>query len=464
MVDYYKLLGIDRLDGLPTIKKAIKKLRNELEAQKDLGVADDLVDSRLEELERIMEVLLDPDAKQLYDAELATTPKEKIDKGVGEQYFDYSQFRDSDLIPWKELIEYDGLPSIQAYFQILDKVVILPFPELQKKVLLSCLLCPTPLARTLPIVFVWGVSGSGKSQIGKFASQVWGTIPVGGGTTYAALRRKISKIRQVQIAGKLIELPHLLVWDDIELRILKRSPDLLAMLKSGYSRSTSKIEIAKKDDDFETNVFDCFGMRVFSSVYPFFSDPFFIELNRRMILIECQKTDRAIEVVDFESIDWSSMKTYTNKLWGEDSGRPQQFTDNRKKVTNWIDRHKPDSPDRVNLIKDTLTCGLTLGIWNKPQEAFDDYFSFFEMMDSIIERKQDNVYRVIKELVEKSVNDCKAKGFQPYVKPLELRQLCEAYARNGVFDNLPKPNRISEVMTDLGWEMDLNDRVWYQAK
>jgi hypothetical protein len=466
MKDYYKLLEISRLASQQEIKTATSTRRKALEKQINEGIVDALTTVALDEVLEAMATLLDLSSKQVYDIELDNCPPEKLDKDSSQPLmFDYSKHRVSDSVSWKEYVTSWEVATVDIYRQLLRQIIILPYPEIQENIVLSMLLCPTPLATMLPIMFTWSAQpGAGKSSIGKFASKIYGIEPVGSSTTASAFRRILQSMKFHTHNGVTTERPHLLIVDDINLQLMAQSQTLQQYLRSGFNRGTSKVQMAKRETDGETVTSDLFGGRVISSCYPFFSDPNYAEITRRMLIIECKKSDKSIDVIDPDSIDWQGFVNVRDNLWESDPTTCIKYGDFKRSIGACAVHNKIKRPDKINLGKDILACGLTLGLWDSVESALTEYLAFLDSNDALCKGKGDIVTTTIRRLVESTIIDLTSKGITPYIQPNTLKQVIEQYVRLGVFDTNVKVSQVNATMRQLGWEIDDTDYWWRQNK
>lgn len=185
-------------------------------------------------------------------------------------------------LSWKEpfIPESDTLP--QQVWEIINYFVDLPHREIQSRLLAAAILTPTKLATRLPIVFVHGAAGSGKSQLLSVLSYLTGSPILSSASTYAALRNAV----QAQQSQKYLFIDNLnrQFFDD------ERKRDCFL---TGYDRKTAQVQIAGSTGS--NLIYNTFALRVVSSVLPLYSYPGLTELKRRTLPVKTQKTDFLVE-------------------------------------------------------------------------------------------------------------------------------------------------------------------------
>ena len=186
------------------------------------------------------------------------------------------------------------------------------------------------MCKNLPLLFLHGGSGSGKSELSKFLARLWNCPIYQPSTTYAGLRNDLDRRSKVLIEipsgdsdiplRKEVKANFFMIWDDIDPKLLHEKPDIFRMLKVGCDRMSSTIELSSERVGINLK-FDCFSPKVFSSIHdiPNMSD--FAELKRRTITFRLPGTNlilytqHAPEAAYFRNI-------YCNNLFLTWSNRP----------------------------------------------------------------------------------------------------------------------------------------------
>jgi hypothetical protein len=460
MKDYYDLLQLSKIASQQEIKDAIEVLRTGYKKLLEGGLTDKMATQSLKELKQAEKHLLNLETKQQYDEELEKSTDTNHTIESQKLAFDYQGWRMNDATSWRDLVNNPDKPSVEIYRQLLRQVIVLPYPEVQENIILATLLTPTPLATMLPILFSWGLPATGKSNVGKLASRIYGNPPMGSTTTASAMNRILQSLK---FDSRKVELPHMLVIDDINLSILRSSETIQQYLRSGFSRGTSMVAKAKKDDDKEIEYADIFGGRVISSCYAFFSDPDFSEISRRMFVIECRKSDSSIDILDPDLINWDGFTDVRASLW-ESNDLCSKFAGYRRAVSSYATRNKLKRPDKIALGKDVLASGITLGLWGTAQEALEEYELFLDSQERLIRDKGDIVMRTLETLSNSTKESAIESGIKAYIMPTQLKNLVEMYVGTGVFDTNIRMTHVNQVMRKLGWEMSEKNLRWEIGK
>jgi hypothetical protein len=452
MIDYYKLINLSSTATFNEIKGTIKNLRFKYESEISEGINSDALQSQLDLIIEAQETLLDAEDREAYDEKLASAPKSEIIDPFASKYFDYDSIRISNDTNWKEIVNWQGEVNIDLYRTLLESCVRLPYPDFQSDILLAAILTPSALAKMLPIVFSFGVSGSGKSQISNLVSKIWGGgSPLVGTTSFATLRRKIGSVSTIVHNSKTIGLNNAICWDDLSPELL-RNEHIYSLLKSACNRATSIYRMPKNQTDTEMIEIQCFGQRYVSSIYPFFSDSEFIEMNRRMLIIECKKSPEAVECIDFESVNWDGLNAVTNKYWEGD--KALKYVENRKQVVGYAKTFKGLAPERSALCTDLLTTGLTMGVWAHVSIAFGTLKTFYRSNDDLVAAQSSPLRSVLSKVVL-------ASNSKPILASA-LKGIVDDALKLGLIDGRIKKGEITNTMRLLGYELNVDDRLWYK--
>ena len=209
--------------------------------------------------------------------------------------YDYSQLFTGEnalVNTWQEVYDEDlSLP--ENLLNILKRTVLLPQDFYD--IIVVYYLLPSALCRTIPYLFLFGQSGSGKSITAELASYLHGVDINSSSDTFAGIRNDLDKRRYgwVEVPfgesnertyNKNVEVNTCMVWEDIDASIFSNKPDIYRMFKFGYNRSTDKITISSKDIGMNLE-FHCFCPKIFSSISSLHLDDRLRELKRRLIVI-----------------------------------------------------------------------------------------------------------------------------------------------------------------------------------
>jgi hypothetical protein len=280
------------------------------------------------------------------------------------------------------------------------------------------------------------------------ASLIWGCgEPLSGATPYAAMRRHILALSTMQIGNDEVrEINYTLAWDDLDAKLLGKS-EVLALLKCGYSRSTSIIKVSKTGSDTETNDFQTFGGKFISSVYEFFADPKFVELNRRMLIFPIKK-DPKFRSLNYATINWKGLSNYTNKFWNKHE-HMQAFVKAKKEVSKYTKTSASLTEGQVLLCSDLIATGLSWGIWDDVATACSNLEKFFAGNDELISNRIDPLRSVLDSLLEKSEIGSKV-----------LKHKIELACVNGLLGSVPKHDDIARFMARNDYTLNIKKERW----
>lgn len=447
MIDYYKLLELPTTATYDEVITACKSLRQRLEAEITTGENGDTLQSQLALTYEAQLVLADPESRADYNEKLAAEPKSNIVNPLVDRYFDFGELIEETLLDWTSLVEWGGEVDIDIYRSILDQSVHLPHTDIQKSILLAALLTPSAIATIVPILHLYGLPGCGKSTVGVLATKIWGGQPIQGNATFATLRRVIGAQASAISGHKTVFLNNVFVWEDISALHLQQ-PDRGSFFKSGYDRRTSKYIMPKRETDNEVLEIETFGNRIISSIYPFFSDANFTEMQRRMLVVQCEKS--SLPVIDLSAYRWDSLQKATHYYWEQEAGaNARRYVGLKKKVVAALKKaHLPT--DRAMLCTDLLTAGMTLGIWETIEQAISNLIEFYRLNDEL---------RVVRESPLKSVLNVTLAG-KAGIPASSLKEFVDGAVRNGLIDRQIRKGELTAEMRLLGWELNIAAGIW----
>lgn len=451
MINYYTLIDLPVTATYKQIKSKCKELRLKLESEILLGVNVPALQSQLELIVKGQILLLDADERLEYNEQLAATPKTSIIDPFAPKYFNYADIRTSDIDDWKVVTGYQGDLNIDIFRNLLEQAIKLPYPDIQSNILLSAILTPSALANMLPIVFAFGKSGSGKSQISNLVTKIWGGKPAIGTTSFSTLRRMIGSISTINEGGTIIDLNNALAWDDLSPELL-RNEHTFSLFKSACNRATSIYRMPKSQTDTEMLEIQCFGQRYFSSIHPFFNMSEFVELNRRLIIIECHKSDNAEGTIDFESINWEGLPRCINHFWEIHS---REYASTRKEIVSYGKKNKVLLPERQALCTDLLTAGMVFKVWDNLPIAYSALKAFFTHTDEMVSNYQTQLKSVLLKILGTTVSNQFAANL--------LKDAVDRAVKHGLIDQRINKGAITTTMRSIGWELDIDAGMWVKS-
>jgi hypothetical protein len=386
----------------------------------------------------------------------------------------YSEFTDTSLpFPWQ-------------VSEIIRTGCLFPYHDIQYRVVANYLILPGALLEVCPILFLCGKQGSGKSQVGIFASHIHNTTVFSADSTYASIRNYISNNKK-----KLIKLPTddpndlpeykeienniFLVWDDLDASLLIEDKQLYRILKTGYNRSTSKIQISSSQIG-QNLTFDAFSPKIISSVTNITLDSRFRELSRRCLLIETKtledlnnslkaKNPDFVEyttkhLINFSSYDFTGLHESFNKFW-EDGEILRDYGLILKEVDAVLKQQQNFiSADKASLIRELIAVGNVSTQFNSVREGVEVYLEFFNLK-SFSEENNTQLLRdelanlLAKEVAQIDNFNVKYKARLDYtVKATAIWAFIDSLIATGTVASKPKVLELNEILLDLGWFLD----------
>lgn len=369
--------------------------------------------------------------------------------------FDYTSVlkgREEGKESWECLVP-QGLSIGRTVEELLKLSVGYPeeIASVAYKVVAAYLVLPSALCLNVPIIFLYGASGSGKSQVGKFASKLWECKIYSPADTAASIRNDINKSKKhlVEYYQDDSELPYyrecekniMMVWDDIDPKILTAKPDIFRMLKVGCDRSTSIVSLSGEKTG-SIMEFDCFSPKIFSSVTPIHTIPDFQELSRRMLVVTHKKT--SILPIFMDDYDWTTLARKLQAFW--DLTSAMAFVDFRNRLARRSDRAKLIEPSRWSILKDFFTAGIITGIWSDTDVAFADVAKFLEYQDKQSDRHREE----IDILLGNFVAECEFSG-QKEIHNSAIQARVKQWYVTGIISNSPSRGSIPQFMRSRGY-------------
>lgn len=399
-------------------------------------------------------------------------------------FIDYRQFHEIEAEPWEEIYD-DSLSLAENLLSILQQSIVLPNGRVQRRIAIAYILTPSVLAKVLPILFCWGLPGSGKSLLGYLASVVHGVPVCGSDFTPAALRRLINECKYTNQEQQEGEKPFLIILDDIDPSIFglgDAKTELFRMFKYGYDRNTSRVAIAGMGR--ENVYFDVFVGKIVSSVHAIYSMPGFSEFERRCLVLFHKKfsaftqqelLDEGLtssfdpaQLLDLKGFSWTGFDNKFKETWN-DHRRCLEWVHNRRALksrrANYT-RERGISPERWTISTDLLATGVTLGIWPNLIAACDDIAAYWQYYDSRFNDSQAAILKILRTFIEeetraaRAVNEAlKSAGNDSYIpleiSPEKLKKRLELHQAKGELDLTPQTKTVVACMFQLGWRLDV---------
>lgn len=363
----------------------------------------------------------------------------------------------------------------------MQQCVFLPEPE-PGYTLLTLICCGSSLrSNTLPRVFCYGLKGSGKSELGKFAAAMRGVPLLPAKCTYAAIRNVLNSMSTYEDSDEGKE-GSLLVWDNLSVESLLANNDLYQLLLAGYSKSSSKIQISSGVAG--TNLtFDTFSPVIFSSVFPLHIQVELEELHRRLIVVPFKPWEmfspeglKHYQEIGVESIfdkqcpdflDFSYLSQSYQSYWNDDSNTTLLMESQvaiRKELRNKKSRLRSLSSQFVTLLVDVLANGLALGAFAELDEAVEFAIKLSKSQQTIQEQSESAVESLLAAHIQESTEVQRltnqaliAQGLKPAklrISAEDIKQYLDNLQQQGRLERKVGVSERTAIMGKLGFRLD----------
>lgn len=394
-----------------------------------------------------------------------------------DEYFDLFEDRQGDSPFWMDFWNHE-IPFGLAMLELLGKVIWLPEPEKQLPLIAAYICCNSRAAKNAGYLFHYGRSESGKSQIIKLVSGIYGIQPLLANSTGVACRNHLQALKYyldsegnpiLSSKGVPKERDHcFLLIDNISEGNLEPSGYLYQILLGGYDRSTSQISIGGKNG--KNIEFNSFGFKILSSIEAIHLAHNLTEIHGRLLPIFHEKPpeDWKQEIAPDE-INWSGLDRLYLSLWGRENSKKYRpiIKDLQSFKGDWTE--KGLSPRKWQISLEIMASGILSGVWESSEGAI----AFFEDYFSLLEEKQENSDSSFSLLLQQIIDDSAGFKIEAYlaqgrldeakavrIHAKQLREIINLAQANGELDITPTNERIASAMFKLGWKLTPNG--WIQ--
>lgn len=401
-------------------------------------------------------------------------------------YLNPKDFYANELESW-ECLWNENLTLYENAYSILSQSVFLPNKTLILPLATIYILMPCKWSKVAPIMFNWGDKGSGKSTIATLANYIHGFKQTFSPTdTFASVRNALDAMRWVNNEEKDLEKEGaLLAWDNIHINTLERDPKLYQLLLFGYNRSTDRIRIAStqgKNIDYHV-----YCPKIISSIEPIHLVPEFNELQRRLIVIPHKPFEKfnSEEMQDYEGIDIKSDRLELDSIsWDGIEKEFLTFWNTPEYCQNYVAwrgmlTRKGKKPFKLpptisgenwTISIDLIATGLTLKVWNSPQNAIDYLGDYWEYINLKIFSESSATLGHLRNFINEEVGLMLSlntkiieSGGVPHeilINPQKLKDRLVWLQNTGQLDITPRQKDINFLMWELGWKLSV--KGWVQ--
>ncbi len=387
--------------------------------------------------------------------------------------YDYSNlFKSEDGVSdtWRE-IYIESQPLSWNLLSLLKQTIFLPHNFYD--IIATYFLLPSALCKTIPYLFLYGQSGSGKSTVAKLASYLHSVSINSSSDTFAGIRNSLEAKRTTYVeipsdsllyptVAKTVERNTCMVWDDVDANVFTSNPDLYRMFKFGYDRSTDKIILSSKETGVNLE-FRCFCPKIFSSITPLHLDDRFKELKRRMIVIPCKRVEELSEqrqselgikpnewqskLLDVDACDWGGFSEEFDAFW--DLELAQAFVITRKLLSKSV---KGLTSQQRTISLDLMACGIASGVWKDEQEATSRLKSYWSWFKGETE-KASSLGSLLKDYIATEARNAKNAGIELEIYTAQIRSQVDVWVQQGWLFEAPRSRDIKECLLDIGMRL-----------
>jgi hypothetical protein len=368
---------------------------------------------------------------------------------------DYSTYRFVNLLSLSELSDKKTTDIGKFCLDIFPKFLYLPYQEIQLPVLISLGLIPSALAgRHLPVGFLCGKQGSGKSTVLELLSYVHGVNVLNSSTTYASLRDSIDLAKFGKKGGG-VERNTILLFDNVFSSTFE-DQHKYSLFLAGQDRKTSRIRVSAglAENPIE---FDAFGLKVVSSTFPLHLDERFKELSRRLIVFFAERPANGDELLDVSDYDWSVLQETYKEHWLNPSNCERYAT-----VKYHLLEFKRANRSRLSvtewpLVLELFTTGLYWGIWQTVEDALSCYLQLRETTANYA------VVTTLHDFLLKWIEaNYKDTNLNPNIIPAKFiaQEIEQAIAQKIVEKSDVSNSEVKRVMEIAGYRLDMKLRGW----
>lgn len=411
--------------------------------------------------------------------------------------------RDNSLIDWDSFNLNEGNAFTdywnfektypENFLSFLNRGIALEHEPIISRVLASYTVANSKLSKVIPILFLYGSSGSGKSLLSFFIASFRGEghNMVGSSTTFAALRNHIQQQRWYMVDRDLNtslsnEKPYIVVWSDIkETSLIGQDDKMYSLFRNGCYRKEEKIFISSGDG---SNIpFYVFGQKVISTIENFADKPRWSELYRRCFFVYTKKFSdldpvylsefKSRDLIDYESIDFKGVEKFYEAHWNIDRIRAvQSGIKSKQRTKKKYAENFGLSDNEFEISFDVIVQAVASHIFPSLESAYQCFGAYFALcrksqktsdkplLCQILEgfigtKEQDHA-----SLCEKF----KANGMKHLVKPFTLnprdvKAVIDEAKKDGVIQAV-STNDLIEAMGQLGFVVAKADKGFMWAK
>lgn len=395
---------------------------------------------------------------------------------------DWNTFSLDDGNSW-EMFYNDHYSYPQNFIYFLKKGIALEHEEVMSKIIASIAVHNSKVAKILPIIYTFGKSGTGKSQLGYLIAAFRNQAPniFSGASTFAGIRNTLDDLRWINSLeprdfSLANERPYLLVWADVkESDFRKADGSLFTMFRCGSYRTEEKIKIS--DGHGGTFTFHCFGLKVVSTTDLFVLRPEWDELHRRCLFLPMKAFGdlppdymaefEEREKIDFYSINWSGIEAKYDAHWTPERALTiQQMYRNKNKMFSYAKKHYEHlTTRRLEISFDLMIQGYVSDIFASLEDCYNVWNNYWGIVSQVLTNAEKPPLRqILEQLVDAAIARTEqanqvflANGKEhlvtvPAIEPRIIKDAIQENRDKGVLDSV-KHDAVKAEMYQLGFAL-----------
>ncbi len=342
---------------------------------------------------------------------------------------------------------------------LIDSCFCIPNAEIQIPLLAAYACIPSALCDKLPVLFIYGAEGCGKTELSNIYAAIHQTQVFAASSTFASIRNEIDnkRFQFFNVDGadfqQKLEKNFCLVLDNLNKETLTNE-QLYTLLLTGFNRHSSNTVISVETG--KNRIFSTFCPKVLSSIHGLFSEPRYRELGRRCLYISMKPIERLTEADNPNRMtrendpgQWNLaiLASQYKEFWS-DRDNLSQFLVIRDSIP--IKINTPISTAYLSLCLDMIAAAIVAGVWRN----FDDALSCLEAYwNSRTEHTEAiPLVEVLKNFIkqQKEVSERNGKSLTS-LEPYSLKQFLAFAVQQAWLDNNPSSYEIAEALKSLGF-------------
>lgn len=363
--------------------------------------------------------------------------------------FRFEDFRSDDSSDSAESWDFDK-NFIENIREIFNRSVYIPNPEIQGDIALSYCVVPSALCTRLPVLFLAGERGSGKSTLSTLIAGIQGQEIISAASTFASIRNHVATNRWYLPEEQREERNFCLLFDNVNPQTFSNE-QLYTLFLAGYDRKTEIIKISKGDGQNMT--FKVFAPKVISSIHALYSYPQLNELSRRLLTIRFKNSSKLEGFdtwyenrIDLDSTSLAWVHRQFTDFWSDPENCIAFVTAKKSlrkpkgiKIEHWAVSH------------DLIATGVATGIWESTKKGLLAFEIYWDWIDGYISNQG-----AIKQLLKSYFREQEVywdRGLDRCIAPKELKQRIDLWRSEGKVEINLTTTALTQLMGDLGWHL-----------